>query len=415
MNREEKLVVALTGCSHAFTHGCMLIFPTTLLLIQKEFSIGYLDLGILGNIMFFSYGLGALPVGLIYNAVGPKRLYLICFVGSSLAVVLISVSSSLFLLTTGLALMGIFGSIYHPLANALITAKVKDYGRALGVHGAVGNLGLATAPFVIGLMASYAGWRSAFLLFALPGMIVSFWSLFIEMPSREELRVHHTPDTAQTRPRSRLKIYFSLPIVLLYLANMMHSFCFNGSVTFLPTYMAKRTSFHLFSLDSVAIGGMLSSITLLIGVLGQFGGGILSQRPRLEKNFFLLSLLSFPFIVAMSFVTDFLLLILALVFFFFNFFLQPMNNTLLAQYTEVKMRGTVFGIYFFAAFVFGSLAASFSGYIAQKLGLQWVFTGLSGSIFFLILFAFLLQKTVKPAYEPALRSIPSSESPHSRE
>ena len=38
MDRKEKMIVALTGCSHALTHGNMLIFPAVLLLLQKEFS-----------------------------------------------------------------------------------------------------------------------------------------------------------------------------------------------------------------------------------------------------------------------------------------------------------------------------------------------------------------------------------------
>jgi hypothetical protein len=42
MDRKEKMIVALAGCSHALTHGTMLIFPAVLLLLQKEFSLGYL-------------------------------------------------------------------------------------------------------------------------------------------------------------------------------------------------------------------------------------------------------------------------------------------------------------------------------------------------------------------------------------
>jgi MFS family permease len=402
MQRHEKMVVALTGCSHAFSHGYMLIFPTVLLLLQKEFSLGYLELGIIGNIMIFTYGLGALPGGMIYNLLGPKKLYLICFIGSTVALILAATSSSLLLLTAGLALLGAFGSIYHPLANALITAKVREYGRALGIHGAAGNVGLAMAPFAVGLIASNLGWRHAYLWFALPGILLSLWSIFIDMSPREEIKVFGESTSEQKPSWNRLKVYFSLPLVLLYLANMMHSFCFNGSLTFLPTYMAKRTSFRFFSLDSVALGGMLSSIVLLMGVVGQFGGGILSQKPGLERKFLIISAISLPFILAMSFATDILLLALALIFFFFNFFLQPMNNTLLAQYTAVNMRGTAFGIYFFIAFVFGSPASSFSGYVAQVFGLQWVFMGLSSSILLLVFFAFLLQKVRRPACEPDL-------------
>jgi predicted MFS family arabinose efflux permease len=176
---------------------------------------------------------------------------------------------------------------------------------------------------------------------------------------------------------------------------MFQGFSFSGSLIFLPTYMAKRTSFHLFSLDSVALGGMLSAIVLGVGVLGQYGGGILAQQPQLERKLLLMPILSLPFIVAMSFTADFLLLIFALFFFFFNFFLQPINNTLLAQYTAADMRGTAFGIYFFLSFVFGSLASSFCGFIAERFDLKWVFLGLSSSVVLLILTAFFFVKIEK--------------------
>jgi MFS family permease len=394
MGREEKMVVALTGCSHALSHGNLLIFPAVLLLLQKEFSLGYLGLGVIGNIMTMAYGLGALPGGMIYNYLGPKKLYLLCFVGCTISLILVAFSPTLIFFTAGLALLGAFGSIYHPLANSLITYKVREYGRALGIHGATGNIGLVITPFAAGLIASYFSWRHAFLIFAVPGIAVSLWALFVDMSAREEMArdpSSHGPKCAS----GIIKTYFSLPLILLYLANMMHSFSFYGSLIFLPTYMAKRTSFHIFSLDSVALGGMLSAIVLSMGVFGQYGGGLLSQKPNLEKKFLAISIIAFPLVFAMSFATDLLLLVLAFTFFFFNFFLQPMNNTLLALYTPTEIRGTAFGIFFFVAFGFGSLAASFSGLIAQKFGLQWVFMGLSSSSFLLIFIALFIQRMKK--------------------
>jgi sugar phosphate permease len=62
------------------------------------------------------------------------------------------------------------------------------------------------------------------------------------------------------------------------------------------------------------------------------------------------------------------------------------------------MRGTAFGIFFFLAFVFGSLAATFSGFIAQHFGLQWVFMGLSSSAFLLIIIAFFVLKMKRPSH-----------------
>jgi MFS family permease len=399
MTRDERMVVALTGCSHALTHGYLLIFPAVLLLLKEEFSMGYLGLGAISNIMSFAYGLGALPGGMIYNRFGPKRLYLFCFLGSAGASLLVAASPNLILFTVGVAFLGALGSVYHPMANSLITSKVKEYGRALGIHGAAGNIGLAAGPFIAALIASRWGWRQAYLWFIVPGIVLSIWSLFIDMSVGKGKENKPSSIIPKTNPPSKTRdlwIFFSVPFLLLYWLNMLQSFSFHGTTTFLPTYMAKHTSFKIFSWDSVAVGGMLSGLALFMGVFGQYMGGILGQKPHLERNLLIISTAAFPFILSMSFTNDGSLLIVALVFFFFIFALQPMMTVLLAQRTTPEMRGTAFGIYFFAAFGIGSLAASFSGYIAQKFGLPRVFLGLSGSVLLLVFSSFIQLKLKKP-------------------
>jgi MFS family permease len=95
MTRGEKMIIGLTGCSHALTHGYLLVFPAVLLLLKKDFDLGYLGLGVVSNIMSFSYGLGALPGGMIFNRFGPKKLYLFCFLGSTVTCLLIAASPNL--------------------------------------------------------------------------------------------------------------------------------------------------------------------------------------------------------------------------------------------------------------------------------------------------------------------------------
>jgi MFS family permease len=341
--------------------------------------------------MTFSYGLGALPGGMIYNRFGPRRLYLLCFLGSAVVSLLIGVSPGLILFTAGLSVLGALGSVYHPLANSLITSKVKKYGIALGIHGAAGNVGVAAAPIIAGMIGSWLGWRYAYFLFAIPGIALAVWSIFIDMEVRE-IKKENRPDeaAAQFAPPISRWAYFSLPLIFIYLMNMLHSFSYHGAILFLPAYMAKNISIQIFSWDSVAVGGMFSGIVLLIGVFGQYFGGSLGQKPGLERSVLILSATGLPFILAMAFTRDFFLIGASLVFFFFNFALQPATNVLLAQRTTLPMRGTAFGIYFFAAFGLGSVASSFSGYIAQRFGLSWVFVGLSGTTVLLIAVAYAL-------------------------
>jgi MFS family permease len=389
MTRTEKMIIALMGCSHALSHGYMLIFPAVLMLLKEEFAIGYLGLGVIGNIMVFTYGLGSFPGGLIYNRLGPKKIYLICFLGSAASCLIVAAAPNLLFLAGGLALVGALGSLYHPLANSLITFKVKEYGKGLGIHGATGNIGIAAAPFLAGIIASYWGWRFAYLWFALPGVAFSIWALSVNMSASGEKDA--AAITSDSGPRVSFREYFSIPLIVLYAFNTLNAACFFGSVTFLPAFMAERTSFQFFSLDRVAMGGLLSGSILFTGVFGQLGGGILAQKPGMEKKLFLICTITFPLVLVLSFTQNLLLIISAVTFFFLNFSMQPMANTLVARYTSLEMRGTAFGIYFTISFGLGSLAASLNGYIAQSMGLQWVFLGLSmGSLLMMLLARLLL-------------------------
>src|SRR5690606_38409884 len=54
---------------------------------------------------------------------------------------------------------------------ALISRAFSERrGRALGINGVFGNMGLAGAPFVTGLLTALLGWRWAYLILALPGL-----------------------------------------------------------------------------------------------------------------------------------------------------------------------------------------------------------------------------------------------------
>jgi len=307
---------------------------------------------------------------------------------------------NLVVFTLGLALLGVFSSVYHPLANSLITSKIREYGKALGIHGATGNIGMAMAPFIAALIASLWGWRQAFFWFLVPGIALSIWSLFINMsiPGKEEERGVLSPPGVRPAPgiRSRgIWLYLSRPLVLLYLMNMLLSFAFQGATIFLPTYMAKHTSFQILGWDSVAMGGVLSGLALFMGVFGQITGGFLALKHHLERNVLIVAGISLPFIAGMAWAKDASLLFLAVLFFFLNFALQPMTNVLLARNATLEMRGTAFGIFFFAGFGLGSLASTLGGFIAENFGLSSVFLGLGAGVLFLVLCCYLFLRIQK--------------------
>ena len=69
------------------------------------------------------------------------------------------------LLAVALAGAGLFAAIYHPIGTTMLVEAAGDKpGRAIGVNGVFGNLGVALAPVVTAFLANQVGWRAAFIV-----------------------------------------------------------------------------------------------------------------------------------------------------------------------------------------------------------------------------------------------------------
>ena len=67
-----------------------------------------------------------------------------------------------------LTLIGTFASIYHPVGIPMLVQQRATPGATIGVNGLSGNLGIAVAALVTGLLVKWLGWRAAF---AVPGLV----------------------------------------------------------------------------------------------------------------------------------------------------------------------------------------------------------------------------------------------------
>ena len=126
MNNNEKIILAITGFSHLLVHAVMLVLPAILLVLQKQFDVGLATLGIIATASQFMFGLGALPAGILEKKLGGRTLLLIYQLGAVVSVCVIVLSQSLWTLTGGLMLLGLFSSIYHPAGLTIISRRVKS-------------------------------------------------------------------------------------------------------------------------------------------------------------------------------------------------------------------------------------------------------------------------------------------------
>jgi len=378
VTKEERKIIAITTAAHGLNHGFILIFAAVLPILQEIFQTGYFHLGMIGNICFLAHGLGSLPAGILTDVLGAKRLIWLYLFGAAFSSFLVAVSNSLMMFGVFIGLMGLFCSTYHPASSTLISRGLQKQGKGFGIHGISGSLGIALTPIVASFFASALGWKFAYAIFGIAGVAVGMASLTLRDVAQQ------SPDNdaeggSPTREEAKL---FLLPLIIFFTTTAMLGLCYRGVLTFLPAYMAKNVQIDFLSIGSVALGGMMATIALLFGTIGQYVGGTLSDRYLPEGVYFYAHLLGIPFLFLIGFSTDFYVVLFAIAYAFFNFATQPLGSHLLARYTSERFRGTGYGIHFLLNFGVGSFASSLCGYLADRLGLEWVFYSM-GSLFFI--------------------------------
>jgi len=374
MERIEKQVVAYTSLCHALNHVFELTYGVVLIGIAQEFGVGLFILGLLANIAGFAFGLSSLPFGFLADRIGERRLLMFFCLSSGIASIAVGLAPNIYILGVALAVLGLALGIYHPVGSAFVSRATKHRGIAFGYLGMSGNLGIAFGPILAGVIASSLGWRAPYLIFAIPalllaGLLYSFART--EIPTVPEA----TAEMDTGRTHSPLPI---LPLALIFITAAMNGFIYRGLVTFLPLYLSQRLHFTFFQLDSMALAGSFTTIALIFGVGGQFLGGYLSDRRRHEVLALVASVAVVPLLLLMGNSEELALLVAATAFAFFYFMGQPVFNNLIADYSPTAWRGRGYGIGFFCGFGIGSFSATFLGYIAERLGTNWIFIAMAG-------------------------------------
>jgi MFS family permease len=432
----------------------MLAVPILLIRLMDQFSLSLTEITSLWTMCYFIYGVTAFPAGFLADKWNYKAALMIFLLGTFVAMIVMGMAQSVVWLGIGMALLGFFGGFYHPSALAMISRGVRQRGKALGLQGIAGNIGLALSPIIVGFLAIRLSLANLFYTLSLPCIITSVAFIFIMRNISKETyqpvntKTPETKDTPNSQSQQRLRIR---AIILLYAAMSVAGFTYQGMTTMLPTYLDSRlitkTDLSLQNeLDNGVIsekmgevftsngntlskdagisirktasrwtikdssknyeirkegdnlsiyaitgkGRMFTTMILLVGILGQYMGGNLSDKHRKTLLYFMFSLISMPFMLMIGLSGGVLLIIVAALFALFHFSTQPVENNLIAQYTPSRIRSSSYGLKFVFSFGVGSFASAFSGYIGERFGLSYVFIALGMVICLLILLTVVL-------------------------
>jgi len=358
-DRRERAILLVTSTAHFLTHFAMLVFPSLALAIRGDWAMPLSDVLGLGFWMYLLYGLGALPFGLLTDATGrPRTMLALCLAGIGLFSLLAARAATPAQLRLALAGIGLATSIYHPAGIAWISRAIRQRGRALGLNGVAGNLGVVTAPLTAGVLAVSLGWRAAYALMGVVSLAAAVWALRLPL-GRDPV---DEPAAAPAVAARRQGVAFAALCVAMALGGL----AYRGQTLVLPAWIEQRLAelVHLvgewhglpWAGTTLVAATLLTSGAYLAGAAGQVVGGRLADRCDLRLLYAAFHAATIPLLWLVGRLSGWPLLAAAFVYAFFAFGMQPAENSLVAFLTPPRLRSTGYGLKFVLVFGVGSLA-----------------------------------------------------------
>jgi sugar phosphate permease len=251
-------------------------------LIQKEMGISTQEMGFLLSAFALTYAFSQLPVGLLIDKYGPRRVLALGVTLWSLAQMACGFVGSFWQMFGARLGLGICESPQYPVA-ARVTANwfsQRDRGLPTGVFNTASMIGSALSPLLLTALMLSFGWRWMFAIMGLAGLVIAaVWYLFYRDPELMNLDESDRRYLArESNPAAKGSVLvnwtrlFSYPTVWgMVFGQMGLSYLNWVYISWLPGYLEIER--HL----SIKQTGIAASIPFLFGILGSLSGGILSD------------------------------------------------------------------------------------------------------------------------------------------
>ena len=377
----RKTIKLYLNVGHTFDHLFMLIFPTVVLAISAEWQRPYSELLPLSLPGFIAFGVFSIPAGWLADRWSRSGMMTLFFFGIGAASILTGLAQNEWQISAGLALVGVFAAIYHPVGMAMLVANEPKIGRT----------GLALAALIAGALADLWHWRAAFFV---PGIVWIATGIGFALAARGGDPVRTKAKAGAARlPRSVLMRVFAVVVV----ATICGGIIFNATTVSMPKVFDERLN----ALTQSTLGiGLLVCMVYLIAAMAQLLMGWWLDRRSLKAVFVPVVALQVPLLLAAGSLQGYAMLACAVAMMFFVFGQIPINDAMIARYTSDEWRARAYSVRYVLSFAASATAVPLIAGLYEATGnftlLFNILAALAACIFLAAL-AFPSQAEAKPA------------------
>ncbi len=328
-------LVAFINLGHLLDHLVMLVFPTVVIALGREWDRPYAELLPLAVGGFIAFGAFALPAGWLADRWSRYKMMAVFFFGIGGSLFLTGFAQSPWQIAAGLTLTGMFAAIYHPTGIAMLVAAPGKMGSALGWNGLWGNLGLATAAIVSGALMDLWGWRAAFFIPGLASIAAGIAFLLLvsdpgPIPKKSKAIGLHVDSRTMTQI-----------FAILLVATACGGIIFNSTTVAMPKVFDER----LRALTQTNLGiGALVAFVYSIAAFSQVLMGRLIDRFEMKRLMIGVALAQIPLLGLAAALDGWAMLAIALLMMMAIFGQIPLNDAIVGRYVADEYRARVLSV-----------------------------------------------------------------------
>ena len=367
----SRPLTLLLNLAHALDHLFLLIFATAVAAIATDFGFArWEDLMPYGAGAFVMFGLGSAPAGRLGDLWGRRRMMLLFYFGIGASSLLAALTQNAWQLAAALTLLGTFSAIYHPVGIPMLLQHSTRPGNTIGWSGLSGNLGIAAAALVTGLLVSLAGWRAAFVV---PGVLSLLLGLvFARMaPPEHEPPARRTGKAAVALPTSMLARVFAVMTMVAITSSVLFNFTTNGN----GQLMTERL--HGLVNDPSTLGLLLAGV-YAVASLAQLIVGRLIDRMPIKPLYLCIVLAQVPLLALAALAQGWWIFLAMIGAMAFIFGAIPFTDAMIVRYVDDRLRSRVAGMRLTVAFGFSSAAVWLLGPMVKANGFATMMLVMAG-------------------------------------
>jgi predicted MFS family arabinose efflux permease len=251
--------------------------------IGKALGITHMQEGMLVSAVYWAIVLLTFPVSLLVDRWSRTKTIGIMAIMWSLATALCALTGNYVQLFMARALIGIGEAGYAPGGGAVISGlfPFEKRARMMGIWNASIPLGTAIGHFLGGVIAVNLGWKHAFGIVALPGLIIALLFLFIKDYKTVDLAfVDKTATRIRMKRKDMVREFTSRPsVIFTYFGFAAVVFVTTALITWLSTYFQ-----NVQGLPMDKAGGKASIVMVLALVGAPLGGFITDAWRKRQQN-----------------------------------------------------------------------------------------------------------------------------------